>query len=157
MSNAAHPCVTTINDTFLFQGCHNHKDPWMHNFNQGRTHKLSYFVWFVRTHKFMRPGLLWCGLGWQYGCDYKSTSCYVFLLGNGTISWNNKQQTFFVMSSIEVEYMVVSQATKQVMWLPSLFGSIGIPWMKPIIIYDNNESYISLWKDLVFHVRMKHI
>jgi hypothetical protein len=44
LSNAAHPCGTTINDTFLLQGCHNHKDPWMHNFNQGRTHKLAYFV-----------------------------------------------------------------------------------------------------------------
>jgi hypothetical protein len=53
--------------------------------------------------------------------------------------------------------MVASQATKQVMWLPSLFGDNGIPQMKPIIIYDNNQSYISLSKDLVFHVRTKHI
>ncbi len=37
-----------------------------------------------------------------------------------------KKNTFIVMSSIKVEYMVVSQATKQIMWLPSLFGSIGI-------------------------------
>jgi hypothetical protein len=40
------------------------------------------------------------------------------------------------MSSIEIEYTVASHVTKQVMWIPSLFGSIGIPQMKPIIIYD---------------------
>ncbi len=47
--------------------------------------------------------------------DHKSTSCYVFLLGDGAISWNNKKYTFIAMSSIEVEYMVVSQATMQTM------------------------------------------
>jgi hypothetical protein len=78
-------------------------------------------------------------------------------VGNGTISWNNKKQIFIVMSSIKVEYMVPSQATKQVMWLLSLFGSIGIPRMNPIIKYDNNQSYISLSKDLVLHARTKHI
>jgi hypothetical protein len=81
-----------------------------------------------------------------------------FLIGKWYYQfWNNKKQTFIVTSSIEVEYMVVSQTTKQVMWLPSLFGSIGIPWMKLIIIYDNNQSYISLSKDLIFHARTKHI
>jgi hypothetical protein len=59
--------------------------------------------------------------------DHKSTSCYVFLLGNGAISWNNKKQTFIAMSSIEVEYMATSQTTMQTMWLSLLFGSIGVP------------------------------
>jgi hypothetical protein len=31
--------------------------------------------------------------------DHKSTSSYVFLLGNGAISWNSKKQTDIVMSS----------------------------------------------------------
>jgi hypothetical protein len=31
--------------------------------------------------------------------DHKSTSCYVFLLGNGTINWNNKKQTSIVVLS----------------------------------------------------------
>ncbi len=29
--------------------------------------------------------------------DYKCTSSYVFLLGNGAICWNNKKQTSIVM------------------------------------------------------------
>ncbi len=31
--------------------------------------------------------------------DRKSTSCYVFLLGNGAINWNNKKQTSIVVLS----------------------------------------------------------
>jgi hypothetical protein len=44
------------------------------------------------------------------------------------------------MSSIEAKYMTTSQATRQTMWLSSLFGNIGVPQMKPIIIYDDNLS-----------------
>jgi hypothetical protein len=43
------------------------------------------------------------------------------------------------------------------MWLSSLFGNIGVPQMKPIIIYDDNLSWISLPKNLVFHACTKHI
>jgi hypothetical protein len=43
------------------------------------------------------------------------------------------------------------------MWLSSFFGSIGVSQMKPIVLYDNNQSCISLSKNLVFHAHMKHI
>jgi hypothetical protein len=43
------------------------------------------------------------------------------------------------------------------MWLSSFFGSIGVPQMKPIVLYDNNQSCISLSKNPVFHAHMKHI
>jgi hypothetical protein len=82
-----------------------------------------------------------CDVDWASNMDGdKSTSSYVFLLENGVISWNYKKQTFIAMSSIEVEYMTTSQATRQTMWLSSLFGNIGVPQMKPIVIYDDNLS-----------------
>jgi len=28
----------------------------------------------------------------------------------------------------------------------SIFGNIGVPWMKHVVIYDNNQSYKSLLK-----------
>jgi hypothetical protein len=45
------------------------------------------------------------------------------------INWNSKKQTSIVMSSTKVEYMVVSQATRQTIWLSSIFGSISVPQM----------------------------
>jgi hypothetical protein len=53
--------------------------------------------------------------------------------------------------------MATSQATSQAMWLPSIFGNIGILYMKPIVIYGDNRSYIFLSKNPVFHAFMKHI
>jgi hypothetical protein len=53
----------------------------------------------------------YCDANWASNMDdYKSTSNYVFLLGNGVINWNNKRKTFIVMSSKEVHYMTTSQA-----------------------------------------------
>ncbi len=40
------------------------------------------------------------------GC--KSTSSYVFLLGNGAINLNNKNIFFVVMLSTKVKYMATS-------------------------------------------------
>jgi hypothetical protein len=40
---------------------------------------------------------------------------------------------------MEAKHMVASQATRQAMWLSSLFENIGVPQMKPMVIYDNNQ------------------
>jgi hypothetical protein len=53
--------------------------------------------------------------------------------------------------------MVAPQTTRQAMWFSLLFGNIGVPQMKPIVIYDNNQSCISLSKNTIFHVCTKHI
>jgi hypothetical protein len=36
--------------------------------------------------------------------------------------------------------VTTSKATKEAKWLSSLFEIIGVPQMKSIIIYDNNQS-----------------
>jgi hypothetical protein len=61
------------------------------------------------------------------------------------------------MSLTKVKYIVTPQTTRQAMWFSLLFGNIGVPHMKPIVIYGNNQSYISLSKNPIFHVCTKHI
>jgi len=42
----------------------------------------------------------YCDVDWVGNMDdHKSTSSYVFLLGNGPISWNSKKQTSIAMLS----------------------------------------------------------
>ncbi len=84
--------------------------------------------------------------------DYKSTLGYVFLLNNGAI--NCLILLFFLT---KVKCMVISQATRQVMQLSSLFETIGQPQINLDVIYDNNQSCISLSKTPIFHVHIKHI
>jgi hypothetical protein len=64
-------------------------------------------------------------------------------LGNGAINWNNKKQTSIVMFNKSWIYGSFT-SNKVAMWLSSLFESIGGSHMKPIVIYDDNQSYICL-------------
>lgn len=55
-----------------------------------------------------------CDVDWANNIDnHLFTLGYVFLLGNGSISGNNKKQPYIAMSSTKVEYMTNTQATKQ--------------------------------------------
>ena len=57
--------------------------------------------------------------------DQKSTSGYVFMLVEGTISWPSKKQSAIALSSTEVEYRGVVNATTQCLWLQGLLGECG--------------------------------
>jgi len=41
----------------------------------------------------------------------------MFILGSTIVNWSNKQQPTIVLSTTEVEYIVVSQVAKEVVWL----------------------------------------
>ena len=49
--------------------------------------------------------------------ERKSTSGYVFLLGNRAISWGSKKQTYVVLSTMEVEFIDSSVAMQKAIWL----------------------------------------
>ena len=43
-----------------------------------------------------------------------------FILGKAPISWQSKQQATVAFSSCEVEYMAITQAIKEAIWLQKL-------------------------------------
>ena len=47
----------------------------------------------------------------------KSTFGFVFTLGGRVVSWRSVKQSYIVDFIIEVEYITVSEATKEVFWL----------------------------------------
>ena len=51
------------------------------------------------------------------GTDRKSTFGYVFNFFSGPICWSSKKQSTLALSSAEVEYMGVVNATTHVVWL----------------------------------------
>jgi hypothetical protein len=55
----------------------------------------------------------------------KSTSGYLFKLGNGAVSWSSKRQPTVAISSCEAEYMAATQCVKEAIWLQGLLGEIG--------------------------------
>ena len=59
--------------------------------------------------------------------DRKSTSGYVFLLSGGAISWSSKKQTSVALSTMEAEFVALSHATKDTLWLRTLLTDLGFP------------------------------
>ena len=47
----------------------------------------------------------------------KSTSGFIFLLGNGAISWGSKKKACVALSTMEAKYVAFSQETREAIWL----------------------------------------
>jgi len=86
-----------------------------------------------------------------------STFGYCFLLAGGVISWGNKKQQLVALSSTESEYMALSKATIEVVWLRHLLNELGFPQSNSTIIYFDNQSTIALSKNTTYHFRGKHV
>ena len=55
---------------------------------------------------------------WVEDLDHKrSTSGYVFNLFGGATSWMSKKHVVVALTTIEVEYMEATHASKKVVWL----------------------------------------
>ena len=68
----------------------------------------------------------------------------------------SKLQETIALSAIEAEYMAVSHACKEAIWLKGLLGELGKVQDKVIIFFDS-QSAIHLTKNLAYHKRIKHI
>ena len=89
--------------------------------------------------------------------DRKSTSGYCFTFGSGLISWRTNKQTCVALSTAESEYVALSAATQQSVWLQQLLGDIGIKSNCPMTIFEDNQSAICLAKNQGDHPKSKHI
>ena len=100
-----------------------------------------------------------CDSDWGGGEDRRSTSGYVFMLNGGAISWASRKQPTVALSSTEAEYIALTQAVKEVLWLRTLFVEMGAPKHAREIsqISSDNQGAITLAKNPGFHARSKHI
>ena len=88
----------------------------------------------------------------------RSTTGYVFILGNAAISWSCKRQKTVALSSCEAEYMALSEGTKEAIWLRQLLEELGEEGSEyPVPIWSDSESALKLVANPVFHDRTKHI
>lgn len=87
----------------------------------------------------------------------RSTSGYVFLLGSCCVSWRSKQQPTVAKSSTEAEYIALSGASDECIWLRRLLTEIGFQQKLPLVLFEDNRGAIDLSKNPKFHDRTKHI
>ncbi|KAF1332324.1 Integrase catalytic core protein, partial [Globisporangium splendens] len=88
----------------------------------------------------------------------RSTSGYVFVLNDGCISWRSKKQRTVALSSTEAEYMALSEATQEAVWLKAFMRELGEDAGDgALTVFEDNQGAIALAKNPEFHKRTKHI
>ena len=88
---------------------------------------------------------------------WRSTSGILHKIGNSSIAWTSKLQPTVSLSTTEAEYMVLSEAAKDIVYLRRLFIELGKPTDKPTTISSDNQSCLKLVSNPVLHNRTKHI
>ncbi|KAL1545763.1 secreted RxLR effector protein 161-like protein [Salvia divinorum] len=73
-----------------------------------------------------------------------------------TMSWKSHMQNVVALSTTEAEYMALTEAVKESIWLKGMLGDFGIQQESVEISCDNNSA-IYLTKHQTFHERSKHI
>ena len=89
--------------------------------------------------------------------DRHSTTGNVFLFAKGAVSWLSKKQATVALSTTEAEYVALSTATQEAIWLRRLLTNVGGPLEEPIVINEDNQRAIEMAKNPVGHARTKHI
>lgn len=86
----------------------------------------------------------------------RSTSGYVFTVGGNTVSWKSSLQPVVALSTTEAEYIALTEAVKEAIWIRGLLEDMRI---KPesAAVWSDSQSAICLSKNNAFHERTKHI
>jgi len=86
----------------------------------------------------------------------QSTSGYVFKMYSAAVSWSSTLQATPALSSTEAEYMAVTRASQEAIWLRQLLEQLKYP-QKSIPLYGDNQGAIALANNPGDHPRSKHI
>jgi hypothetical protein len=89
--------------------------------------------------------------------DRKSTTGFVFTIGDSAVSWCSKKQPIVTLSTTEAEYVSAASCACQAIWLRNVLSFLQSKKEECTKIYCDNSSSIKLSKNPVLHGRCKHI
>jgi len=86
----------------------------------------------------------------------KSTTGFVYTLGGTAVCWASKLQKIVALSTTEAEYVAVTEAGKEMVWLKGFLDELGKKNEKSVL-HSDSQSAIFLAKNPAYHSRTKHI
>ena len=89
--------------------------------------------------------------------DTKSISGYAYIIDSACITWSSKKQGILALSTTEAEYIALTHAAKQMMWIHRLLDKIGLEQRDLTPICCDNLSAITITHDVTYHAWTKHI
>jgi hypothetical protein len=97
----------------------------------------EYVLWYIQTNEVKLHGFTdanWAG----NQTDRKSTSGGIFSIRSTVFSWYNRKQRSVALSSMEAEYMVVSQAACESIWMRKILVGLFGSHLDPTVIHSDN-------------------
>ena len=77
--------------------------------------------------------------------EHRSTTGYVFIAGEGAITWSSRKQIATALSSTEAEYVALSEASREAFWLRNVYDELGLLQEDtPTEIRGDNEGSITM-------------
>ncbi|KAL7129296.1 hypothetical protein ABFS83_13G056600 [Erythranthe nasuta] len=117
---------------------------------------MDYGIWYSKVPNFRLYGFT--DSDWASSLDdRRSILANVFTLGSGAVTWSSKKQATAALSSSEAEYMAVTSAACQVVWLRRILAELQQEQEGATEIFCDNKSTISMTKNPSFQSRTKHI
>lgn len=89
--------------------------------------------------------------------DRKSNSGYVFIFNGGVISWMCRKQTCVALSSTEAEFVALSEACQEAIWIRKVLLDLNQTIDSPTLIHEDNQSCLKLISGEKLSNRTKHI
>ncbi len=94
----------------------------------------------------------------------KSMSGFMLFMGQGAVMWTSRKQPIITVSTGESEYIRLTPASKNMIWLHKILSELStfitnpsIYPSEPTIFYSDSQNALSIAKDSVFHECTKHI
>ena len=88
--------------------------------------------------------------------DRKSTLGFIFILSGCTISWRSLRQKAVAISFTEAEYIAMSGAAQEALWLKTILCELGMP-QNEVVMCGDNLSSMQIIRNPISHHRSKHI
>lgn len=89
--------------------------------------------------------------------DRKSYTGFVFKLSGAAISWESRKQRTVALSSTEAEYMALSEAAREALYLQGFLSEFELLDSAKTQVMNDNRGAQLLARNHVFHARSKHI
>ena len=91
--------------------------------------------------------------------DRKSRSGFIFELNGGPVSWQSRKQKTVALSTMEAEYIALSDTVSEAIWWQQFLREVGIRETSktPIKIHVDNQSCIAFATNAGSSGRAKHI
>ena len=87
----------------------------------------------------------------------KSVSGYFLILLGVLITWKSRQQKTVRISSSEAEWIALSEAVKEILYVVQLLEALGIKVKEPVTVRVDNMGTIFMSKNTTQTKRTKHV